>query len=113
MNRSRFSQALGTFRRYHSLLGARGVALWPYAKLFKRHPLVRKSALCTRHPVYLRIGTTDLTVYRQVFIERQYEHSLPISPKVIVDAGANIGLSAVFFANKYPDSLVFAVEPSP
>jgi FkbM family methyltransferase len=30
---------------------------------------------------------------------------------VIIDAGANIGLSALFFANKYPDAKIFAIEP--
>jgi FkbM family methyltransferase len=31
--------------------------------------------------------------------------------KIIVDGGANIGCSAVYFANKFPGALVFAVEP--
>lgn len=31
-------------------------------------------------------------------------------PRTIVDAGANIGLTAVFFATKYPSSKIIAVE---
>jgi FkbM family methyltransferase len=32
---------------------------------------------------------------------------------LIVDVGANIGLSALFFAREYPSSHVLAIEPSP
>jgi FkbM family methyltransferase len=64
-----------------------------------------------RHPVIIRFGTTDMWVLKQVLLDRQYDFSIPFAPKVIVDAGANIGLSAVFFANKYPDSVIFALEP--
>lgn len=32
-------------------------------------------------------------------------------PKFIIDCGANIGLSAVFFAAKYPAALIVAIEP--
>jgi FkbM family methyltransferase len=32
-------------------------------------------------------------------------------PKIIVDAGANIGLSAIYFANKYKDAKIIAIEP--
>ena len=59
----------------------------------------------------MRIGTTDATVLRQVLLEKHYDVLLQPSPKVIVDAGANIGLSAVFFANKYPDAIIIAIEP--
>jgi len=37
--------------------------------------------------------------------------NLGFSPKYIIDAGANIGLAAVFYANKYPNSKIFAIEP--
>jgi len=44
-------------------------------------------------------------------MEKHYDMPCPIVPKTIVDAGANIGLSAIFFANKYPDATIIAVEP--
>ena len=42
------------------------------------------------------------------------EYRLPIEnfqPKLILDCGANIGISAVYFANKYPDAQIYSIEP--
>ena len=33
------------------------------------------------------------------------------NPKVIIDVGANIGYSSIFFARNYPDAIVYAIEP--
>ncbi|HVW84830.1 MAG TPA: FkbM family methyltransferase [Bryobacteraceae bacterium] len=43
----------------------------------------------------------------------EYALKLSKSPRVIVDAGSNIGLAAVFFANRYPEAKIIAVEPEP
>jgi len=40
-----------------------------------------------------------------------YERQSKIKPALIVDAGANIGASAVYFAKNYPNSQIFAIEP--
>ena len=34
-------------------------------------------------------------------------------PRIIVDAGAHVGLAAVVFASKYPAAEIFALEPEP
>jgi FkbM family methyltransferase len=49
----------------------------------------------------------------QVILQSQYEWEFPKSPRVIVDAGANIGLASIFFANKYPGATIISVEPAP
>lgn len=96
---------------YYSRLGLSGLMAFFFAKLSGTRPLFKKKLKGIKHDVYVRIGTTDLSVLQQTLIERHYDFSLPMAPKVIVDAGANIGLSAVFFANKYPDALILAIEP--
>ncbi len=64
-----------------------------------------------KHPIQLRIPSSDVPTYRQVFIDREYAFHAEKTPEVIVDAGANIGLASVYFANKYPDAKIIAIEP--
>ncbi|HXW71243.1 MAG TPA: FkbM family methyltransferase [Methylocella sp.] len=62
----------------------------------------------------LRRQGTDIAVYSQVF--RLGEHDtryLPKNASVIVDLGGNVGLASLFFATKYPDALIIALEPDP
>lgn len=67
------------------------------------------------HPVYFRPGTADLTTFREIFLREEYNLDLPPSfhPKIIIDAGANIGFTSLYFSRKYPDALIFSLEPEP
>jgi FkbM family methyltransferase len=96
---------------YYSLGGILCCAMYLYSKLSGRRPLFKKTLVGIQHPVYLRIGTTDASVFRQVLLEQQYDLPVPMTPAVIIDAGANIGLSALYFANKYPNAIIIAIEP--
>lgn len=60
--------------------------------------------------VYLRPGTHDQEVYDAVFIRKEYDVEIP-EPKLIVDAGAHIGLASVWFARRYPKAKILAIEP--
>lgn len=59
----------------------------------------------------LRPDTSDLDVFQQVFIEDEYDFVIDEDPDVIVDAGANIGLASIFYAIKYPNAKIIAIEP--
>jgi FkbM family methyltransferase len=63
--------------------------------------------------VHLRKGTSDFCVFRQVLVFDQYTIKGLKSEEVetIVDLGANIGLSVLFFKVKYPKARIIAVEP--
>lgn len=60
----------------------------------------------------LRLGTSDISVFNAVFCWNEYAFDFASPPRVIVDAGAYIGLSAAYFAMRYPDAVVIALEPS-
>ena len=63
-------------------------------------------------PFYFRPIYFDKDTIKQIFVNKEYE--LPINdfkPKLILDCGGNIGCSAVYFANVYPDAQIFCVEP--
>lgn len=76
---------------------------------------------------YYRAGTSDSGVIRQVLLQEDYSlqrlkrfADLAVYAEklmvqglnpLIVDAGANIGASSVYFALKYPSARVVAIEP--
>lgn len=63
-------------------------------------------------PLKLRLkGTSDKTAFYQVFLNKEYEIKLATPPRYIIDAGANIGLTSVYLANKYPDAAIISIEP--
>ena len=63
-------------------------------------------------PFSYRGGTTDEAVGQEIFEYGKYTLDLEnFQPNLIVDCGANIGYSTIFFANEYPDAQIVAVEP--
>lgn len=65
------------------------------------------------HPIYFRLNTTDASIYWQIFINNEYDLPARLQPKLIVDAGANVGYSAIYFARKFPQARIVAIEPEP
>jgi FkbM family methyltransferase len=63
------------------------------------------------HPFELRIPSSDVKTYKQIFINQHYDFLVEKQPAVIVDAGANIGLASIYLANKFPDAMIIAMEP--
>lgn len=62
--------------------------------------------------VELRLFTSDVPTFDQVFGACDYDHpALPATARTIIDLGANIGLASVFFALRYPEARILAVEP--
>ena len=65
----------------------------------------------SRSPFFFREATADAWVFRQIFVQRQYEVEVSPEPHLIIDAGANIGCASVFFACRYPQATILAIEP--
>jgi hypothetical protein len=87
-------------------------SLLAYANLLRNGGMGRAPNPLTGQSLFLRPGTTDQDVYDEIFVGHKYD--LPLDdPRFIIDAGAHIGLSAVFFADKYPQATVVAIEPEP
>src|SRR5262249_49426694 len=62
--------------------------------------------------VALRSKTTDIRVFEQIFVFGDCRVKLQSEPHFIVDAGAHIGCSALFFASSFPRANVTAIEPA-
>jgi len=62
--------------------------------------------------VYLRSNSSDLTVFSQIFYEAEYAPLLGDAVvETILDLGANVGLSSVWFLTHFPQAKLIAVEP--
>lgn len=65
-----------------------------------------------RYPLWARYGTSDSETFNDIFVEQGYACLNDIkNPKLIMDCGAYVGYSTVWFLNKYPDACVIAIEP--
>lgn len=90
--------------------GLAGIIVYIRIKLKLISPLPLPGYL---HPIHLRNSKSDFISFREIFFKKEYKLDLPatIKPTVIVDAGANIGLTSVYFANLYPDAKIICIEP--
>ena len=71
-------------------------------------------ALEAQFPLHCRVGTSDLDVFRQIFVEREYSCIDDLrEPSVMVDCGANVGFASAWFLSRYPTLRSIAVEPDP
>lgn len=66
----------------------------------------------------LRILTSDIAVFKQVILNEEYGPVISLfsesglgSPEIIIDAGANIGMTTLFFKYNFPCSKIICVEP--
>ena len=100
-----------------SLLGLLGACLYALARIRDRFYPVGTSLLTSRfakHALRCRHGTSDLSTFHQIFIEREYacldnlEHV-----DLIIDCGAYVGYSSAYFLTRFPNSHVVAIEPDP
>lgn len=91
-------------------------------------PILRSADVDGIGRVWLREGTSDDAVLEQIFhteefnistapqfawVRAAYERTLAASETpLIVDCGANIGLSALYFASRLPEARIVGIEPA-
>lgn len=68
------------------------------------------------HLISVRLGTTDWWVYDEIFQACEYDSVLRAGLTevgTIVDLGANVGFSVLFWRLMFPTARIIAVEPDP
>ena len=60
-----------------------------------------------------RLNRGDLQSIREVWFEEAYRLPFPVPGGVLLDLGANIGLTSLWLAKRYPFTRIVAVEPEP
>jgi FkbM family methyltransferase len=61
----------------------------------------------------VRANTSDEMAYFQVFQKLDYEIDIGSSVATIIDAGANVGYASLWFAERFPQAQILAIEPDP
>ena len=97
---------------YLRIFGASGLWYAALALVTGDKKAVRVARHWSPHPLYLRLNSSDLNVFRQVFIEKEYQiiEAIPDELGFVIDAGANIGLTSLFIAARHPMAQILAVE---
>ena len=64
-----------------------------------------------QHPFSMRKNPYDYATFEEVLLREDYNVDFGFEPRTIIDGGANIGLTSLYFASKYPDAKIVSVEP--
>lgn len=62
-------------------------------------------------PFSLRNNPFDYATFEEVVLQETYNIPLSSDQKYIIDGGGNIGLTACFFATKFPEATIVTIEP--
>jgi len=61
--------------------------------------------------IFLRNKYYDTHIFHQIFIREEVSFEYNKPPDIIVDCGANIGLSTLFFQRQFPNAVIISIEP--
>lgn len=93
--------------RYINHYKVRGILLFVHLKILKSEHFFFKNY----GSINLRKNTSDYDIFNQVYLDLEYDIELGYQPQFIVDAGANIGLTSLFYSHKYPSAKILSLEP--
>ena len=62
-------------------------------------------------PIYIRLGTTDVSNFHENLMYLEFRLPDYLSPKLIIDAGANAGYASLYLMNKFKHAKIISVEP--
>ena len=79
--------------------------------LKSKTPYLRLKLKGYQNEIYLRPKTSDFKIFKQIFIEEDYNVKFPEEVNNIIDAGSNCGYSIVYFKNKFKNAKLIAIEP--
>lgn len=107
----RVRSRIATAKKYRRWIGMRGVLYGVRAELLHQTSEMQITPRGYTAPLTLRVGTSDVMTYAETFVRGGYALRLRQPPRVIVDAGANIGLASIYFAHQFPEARILALEP--
>lgn len=104
-------KSLNEKKSHSQKIGTDGVRFLKEKKEKEEGELIQIKVKGYKNDFYLRSKSSDIPTFYQCIFDEEYDIDFRFEPKIIVDLGANIGLTTVFFKSKYPDARIIAVEP--
>lgn len=80
---------------------------------FSKNGYFRIKSNVFKNDIFLRSHQSDPFIFEQIFCEQQYNYGKALTKKDgwIIDAGANIGMAAIYFSTLYPEAKILCLEP--
>lgn len=75
------------------------------------HRNYKYEILKDKYNLIIREGTSDINVFYQVFVDENYNYSYAKEPNIILDIGANVGYTAIYYAKRFPKAQIYCLEP--
>ena len=63
------------------------------------------------HPFKFHDSDSFIDTYKEIFVHEIYKFRSVAGKNIIIDCGANMGLSTIYFAKTYPNHTIYAFEP--
>ena len=82
-------------------------------KLLSTERYSRLEIIFFDRPFLVADSLTFLSGFKDIFKREPYKFKFNLRSPWIIDCGANIGLSVIYFKRNYPDAKVIAIEPDP
>lgn len=108
---SRAARGWSKVKSYVAYFGVgRGLVQLARLRLVPRRGLVHVSGGKLLGPVTLRAGSADVFAMEDVLLGAALNDLKGLSPRCVVDAGANIGFASIRLQEMFPDAEIVAVE---
>lgn len=105
--------ALRKIKRQPAKSGFQPISWWLEKRLKHEEDKQIKELRISKLKIIYKRPYEVLHTYKELFEDEIYKFAASTSSPLIIDCGANIGLSVLYFKNLYPGTIVFAFEPDP
>lgn len=102
---------VNNMRFYYRVSNLRGALTSAFCQLTKTVQTISVTNSSMRSPLKCRVPSTDLFIYDQIIGRDDLKFEVNRDPKFIIDAGANIGITSILFASRFPEAKIIAIEP--
>ena len=82
-------------------------------RIYKQPRFTEGYAYLFGKPFKYHDNLSFIHTYQELFVQNIYEFQPSPEKSIILDCGANMGLSVLYFARNYPDHTIIAFEPDP